>query len=210
MRLSILTACTVAGALLSLGLPATGSAAAAKHTAKPAAAPAKAAAVSTWTVDKANSKITYKSAFGGTAFEGGFGRWDAQIAFDPMNLAGSKVSVSVDLASEASGDKDRDEALPTDDWFNIAKFPKASFVSTGFKDLGGGRYQAMGNLTIKGITKAVVLPFTLAIMGDTAHMTGQLGLNRTEFKVGEGQFAGPDTVPFELTVSVAVAAKRAG
>lgn len=174
---------------------------------KPAAKPG---AVAAWSLDKANSKLSYKSEFGGTAFEGGFSRWDAQIAFDPKNLAGSKAVVTVDLGSEASGDKDRDEALPTDDWFNIAKFPRATFTTTSFKDLGGGKYQATGNLSVKGIVKPVVMPFTLAITGDTAKMNGTVALNRTDFHVGEGQFAGPDTVPYAVTVVVAVTAKKAG
>ena len=174
---------------------------------KPAAAKG---AVASWAVDKANSKIRFRSSFSGTAFEGGFTRWDAQIAFDPKNLAASKAVVSVDLASAASGDADRDSTLPTEDWFNIGKFPRAVFTSTSIKDLGGGKYEAVGTLSLKGATKAVTLPFTLAITGDTARMSGQVVLNRSQFGVGQGQFGGADTVPFEVTVPITVVAKRAG
>ena len=205
MRLSLRTALCLSAAL-SLGIAGMAVAADAKKAA-PAPAAAKAGA-SAWTVDKANSKIRFRSAFSGTAFEGGFAKWDAQINFDPKNLAASKVVVTVDLASAGTGDSDRDSTLPSADWFNVAKFPRAVFTSTVIKDLGGGTYEADGSLSLKGVAKPVALPFTLAITGDTAKMSGQVVLKRNDFGVGQGQFAAADTVPFEVTVPVTVVAKR--
>jgi polyisoprenoid-binding protein YceI len=196
---------------LAVGVGASGLAfAAAAPAKKPAPAAAPAGKVSTWTVDKANSRIRFKSAFGGAAFEGGFDRWDAQIAFDPKNLAASKVTATIDLASAKTGDADRDQTLPTDEWFNTAKFPRATFTTSAIRDAGGGKYQAVGTLNLKGVSKPVTLPFTLAITGDQARMTGSVVIKRNDFGVGQGQFAGADTVPFEVTVNIAVAAKRAG
>ena len=82
----------------------------------------------------------------------------------PKALATSKVVVSIDTISAATGDADRDQALPTADWLAAQAFPKASFVSTGFKDLGGGRYQASGDLTLRGVKKPIVLPFTRTLI----------------------------------------------
>jgi len=177
-----------------------------------AAAPASAgkaapADARSWTLDKTASRLRFRSAFAGTAFEGGFSRFDAQINFDPKNLAGSRAVVTVDLASAATGDADRDQTLPTADWFNTAKFPRATFTSTAIRDLGGGRYQASGNLSLKGVTKPVTLPFTLQIQGNTARMNGQVVINRSQFGVGQGQFAGADTIPHEVTVTIAVLAR---
>ena len=190
--------------LVSLALVAGLAVAGAAVTAQQAAA----AAVSAWTVDKANSKLGFASSFNGTKFEGSFRKWDAQIAFDPKNLAGSKVTVTVDTASAVSGDESRDESLPTEDWFSVMKFPRATFVSTGFKDLGGGKYQAAGNLTLKGKTQPATLNFTLAITGDVAKVTGSASVMRNAFNVGEGQFASAETVPFGVTIPVTLVAKR--
>lgn len=175
---------------------------------KPVAKPVASAAA--WTVDKAASRLRFRSAFSGMAFEGGFTRWDAQIAFDPKNLAASKATVSIDMASAATGDKDRDETLPTGEWFNTAKFPRAIFTTTKIVSLGGDRYQAQGTLSMKGATQPVTLPFTLTIQGNVAKMSGQTVLNRSQFAIGQGQFAGADTVPFEVTVVIAITAKKAG
>jgi polyisoprenoid-binding protein YceI len=162
-----------------------------------------------WNVDAANSKLGFRGAMNGDAFNGVFRRWSAQIAFDPKNLAGSKAVVSIDVTSAATGDADRDQAMPGPDWFSAKTQPRASFVATGFKDLGGGRYQATGNLTLRGVTRPVVLPFTLAISGDTARMNGSVVLNRTAFGIGQGQWKTGDVVATEVTVNVALTAHRA-
>ena len=178
-------------ALLILGLPTA----------------ALAAPVSGWSVD-GGSRLGFTGKMSGEAFNGVFRRWSAQIAFDPKNLAASKVAVTIDVASAATGDADRDQALPTDDWFATGRFPRATFVTRGFKDLGGGHYQAIGDLTIRGVSHPVVLPFTLVIAGDTARMNGQLALNRAAFGVGQGKWATGDTVDTQVAVTIALTAHR--
>jgi polyisoprenoid-binding protein YceI len=199
----------VLSALASIAL--AGSAIAAT-TAKPApakAAPAKGGAAK-WAVNPAASTLGFASSFSGTAFQGTFRRWNADIAFDPKNLAASKATVTIDMTSAVTGDASRDESLPTDDWLASGKFKTATFTTTSIKDLGGGKYQAPANLTIRGVTKPVVLNFTVAITGDQAKMNGTAVINRSQFGVGQGQWAGADTVPYNVTVNVNIAAKRAG
>ena len=166
------------------------------------------AAPARWSVD-AGSKLGFTGKMSGEAFNGVFRSWSAQIAFDPKDLAGSKAEVVVNIASAATGDADRDQALPTDDWFAAGKFPKATFVTRSFKDLGGGRYQAVGDLTIRGVSHPVTLPFTLVITGDTARMNGQLALNRGAFGIGQGKWATGDTVDTQVAVTIALTAHRA-
>ena len=174
-----------------------------------AAAAAHAAGPAKWTVDKAASHLGFSAAFAGQAVRGTFRRWDADIAFDPKALAGSKATVTVQVASAVTGDPSKDEALPTADWFDAAHFPRATFATTAIKDLGGGRYQATGTLSLRGQTRPITLPFTLAITGDQARMTGSAVINRSAFGVGQGQFKGADTVPFNIVIDVALTAHRA-
>jgi polyisoprenoid-binding protein YceI len=174
-----------------------------------AAAPALAAPAPSWNVDAANSKLGFKGTMNADAFNGVFHRWTAQIAFDPKNLAASHVTVSIDMTSATTGDADRDQALPSPDWFSAKAQPRATFTSASFKDLGGGKYQAAGDLTIRGVKRPVVLPFTLAISGDTAKMNGAVDLNRTVFGVGQGQWKTGDVVGTQVSVTVALTAHRA-
>ena len=174
-----------------------------------AAAPALAAPVPTWSVDKAASHIGFEAAMNGQPFSGTFERWDAQIAFDPKNLAGSKVTATIDAGSARTGDQTRDEAMPTSDWFSVKVFPRATFTTRKITAAGPGRYVAQGDLTIRNVSRPVILPFSLAISGDAAKMSGSLPIDRSAFGVGQGQFKTGDMVALKVQVNVAITAKRA-
>jgi len=161
-----------------------------------------------WTVDRAASRVGFSSAFDGAAFTGSFRRWDAAIRFDPANLAGSSVTASFDMTSATTGDADRDSALPTNDWFAAARFPKATFTANTFKALGGGRYQAIGDLTLRGVSRPLTLPFSLVITGDTARLNASVALSRLAFGVGQGEWANTAVVPATVTVNISLTAKR--
>lgn len=169
---------------------------------------AQAAPAPVWTVDRAASKLRFQASASGERFQGEFGRWVADIRFDPKNLAGSAVIVRIDMASARTGNAERDGMLPTDEWFDTRKYAQASFAARSFKDLGGGRYQAIGTLTMRGTAKPFVLPFTLAIQGNTSRMTSTATIDRRVFGVGQGQFAGADTVPFAVQVGIQLTARR--
>jgi polyisoprenoid-binding protein YceI len=166
------------------------------------------AAPATWVVDP-GSKLTFQGVMNGEAFTGAFRRWTAQIVFDPKALGASKAVVSVNVASASTGNADRDQALPTDDWLSASKFAQAAFVTRDFRDLGGGKYVADGDLTIRGEKRPVTLPFTLVINGDTARMNGAIVLNRTTFGVGQGQWKTGEVVDTKVTVNVDLTAHRA-
>jgi len=172
-------------------------------------APAYAAPAASWTVDKAASKVAFSTSFDGGAFTGQFRSWNAVIRFDPANLAGSSVTATFDTASAVTGDATRDQALPEPDWFSARAFPKATFTASSFKALGGGKYQAIGTLTVRGVTKPLTLPFTLVITGDTARMTSSVGINRLAFGVGQGDWKTTEVVPATVTVNISLTAKRA-
>lgn len=172
------------------------------------ALPAAAAPAPAWTVDKVASKIAFASTFGGQGFNGGFARWDAQIRFDPNNLAGSSAVVSIDTVSAFTGDNDRDAALKEPNWFSTKAFPKATFRTTGFKALGGGKYQAIGTLTLRGQSKPLTLPFTLVITGNQAKMTARVTVSRLAFGVGQNEWKKTDVIPDPVTVNISLTAKR--
>ncbi len=174
-----------------------------------AAAPALAQTAPKWVVDPAHSSLGFESSAEGAAFEGHFDRWSADIRFDSKALANSKVVVTVDTASVGTGDGGRDQTAQGSDWFSSVMFPKATFTTRVIKDLGGGRYEADGDLVVRDKTQPVVLPFTLAIKGDEADMSGQLDLDRTLFGVGTGEYGGADIVPLNVKVKVDLVARLA-
>jgi len=172
------------------------------------AAPAWAAPPA-WVVDHAASKVGIGSTFDGQAVAGSFRKWDANIRFDPKDLAHSSVEANIDVGSAATGDADRDAALPDTPWFFAAKYPRATFVSHSFKALGANRYEAAGDLTIRGVTKPLTLPFTLAITGDKATMNAAVSVNRLAFGVGQGEWATTEVIPAAVQVTIALTAHKA-
>lgn len=142
-----------------------------------------------WVVQPAASTLGFSGMQTGQAFTGAFSQWSAQISYDPAHPEAAHVHIVIQTASAHTGDTQRDEALPGSDWFSAAAFPQAVFDATGFTALGGDKFTTTGQLTIRGNTKKLVLPFTLDISGGTATAKGQVNLVRTDYGVGQGSWS---------------------
>ncbi len=169
---------------------------------------AAAAEAPTWRVDPATSYIEFAGAQTGNAFTGRFNAFTAEIAFDPNDLAGSSIVAEIQMDSAKTGDRQRDSALPGKDWFDAKSHPAARFVSSEIAAAGEGAYEAKGQLTIRDVTRDVVLPFTLEIDGDNAHAEGALQIIRSDYQVGQGEFADGRWVALEVGVDVVIDATR--
>ena len=167
--------------------------------------PAAPAVAKTWTVGK-GSALGFSTSWGGEPISGRFDKFTADIVFGPDALKDSKVSVAIDLASVVTGDAQRDQSLPSADWFDAATHPSATFTATRFEKTGEGRFIAHGKLSLRGVTQPLDLPFKLRIEGDKAHMSGVTTLDRTVFGVGQGEWKATDQIPAKVKVSVQVTA----
>ena len=166
------------------------------------------AAVPQWSVEPGASAIAFTATWLGKPVRGVFKRWTADIAFDPAALAASKVSVSIDLASAVSGDSQRDESMQGADWFDTASHAKATFTASKFEKAGTDRYIALGQLTLRGVSRPARLPFRLQIEGDKARVSGVTSLDRTAFGVGQGEWTKTDQIPADVKVNVNLTATR--
>ena len=167
------------------------------------------AAATPWTVDGDTSRLGFVGTQVGTPFEGAFTRFDAEILFDPDDLENAVVTVVIDVASFDSGSAERDDTAMGSEWFDSETFPEARFETSGFTATGDGAYEATASLTIRDVSQSLVLPFTLTIDGDTARMSGEVPLDRRDFDLGTGQWAGADLVGHDVTVTVDLTAVRA-
>ena len=158
-----------------------------------------AAAAADYTVQPAGSTLGFSNTFQGESFNGQFGQWTAAISYDAANLASSKFDVEVTLASVKTGDNDRDTALPGPDFFDTAKFPKAHFVTTGFRQ-SGGKVIADGMLTLRGVTKPVSLEVTFKPQGSGATLDVAGTVKRLDFGVGTGDYADTSVIGGDVKV----------
>ena len=158
----------------------------------------------------AQSAVNFEAKQMGVPIKGHFQKFDAKIAFDAAKPEASKIHFTVDTGSATMGAKETDAELPKADWFNVAKFPQATFDSSAVKALGGGKFQVDGTLTIKGNTQKVSLPVTLAQSGATTTATGTLPLKRLAFKIGDGDWADTSMVADEVNVQFKLALTGVG
>lgn len=177
----------------------------------PTPTPTAPGAPSVWRVDAAASSVAFTYVYtdesGETPMNGRFTRWRADIRFDPENLAASMANVTIETASAETGAPYHNSTLPTSPWFNSAVHPNATFRTTEIRRRDGG-YEARGDLTIRGQTRAARLPFTLNINGDRATMNGRVSIDRRDFGIG-ADAEGDDMIGRDVTIVVNVIATRA-
>jgi cytochrome b561 len=139
---------------------------------------------------------------------GQFSAWNADIRFDPANLARSRAVVTITTASARTGQKDPDANLPDKDWFNPKAFPAARFETVAIRSLGGNRFEADSRVTIRGVTVPAVLAFTLTITGSSAQMAGTAMLDRLAFGLGAESDPKAEWVDRQVRVDVTLKATR--
>ncbi len=161
-----------------------------------------------WRVDQAKSTLGFSGTQTGKSFDGVFKRFEAEIRFEPANLEGSSIDVTVDTASAVTGDRQRDSALPGADWFASKTFPEARFVANRITKASDGSFLAEGDLTIRDVKRPLALPFTVEINGNDAIASGEVSLMRSDFGVGRGEFETGQWVGLDVRVTISIAAER--
>lgn len=165
--------------------------------------------LTSWTVTD-GSAIAFRTSWSGEEITGGFRRFAGDIRFGPADLDKSSATITIDMTSAFSGDSQRDETLKGSDWFSVSDYGKAVFSAMNFRRTGEHSFVARGFLKMKGMELPVSLPFTLRITGDRAIARGSTSIDRTAFRIGEGEFGSTDNIPAKVTVEVVVHAKRKG
>lgn len=154
-----------------------------------------------WKIDP-KSTLTFTVKQAGTPFTGQFTKFTPVVEFDPAHPEAGNISVTVDMASATIDDKDKRESLPTEDWFFTEKFPKATFISTRIEHVGfdSNTYMAQGNLTLRGVTKPVMLSFALEEHHDHTRAFGNASINRQDFGIGQGQWKSDEWIAYPVEV----------
>ena len=119
------------------------------------AAPAQA---QTWTIDTAHSHVGFKVRHMMVSWvRGEFHKVDATITLNPKKLKQAQIDVTIDVAGIDTENEKRDEHLRSADFFDAERFPTMTFTSTAVKPGKGDSFQLIGDLTIRGVTREVIL-----------------------------------------------------
>ncbi|HUL47413.1 MAG TPA: YceI family protein [Steroidobacteraceae bacterium] len=165
-----------------------------------------------YTLDPANSSLEFIFLQAGAKNTGRFPRFSVTLDSSGADPTGGRLEVTVDVAALDTGDKDRDDTLRSDDLFDVKHFPQAHFLATQIVKTGGG-YEAVGALTIRGMTRETRVPFTFreATEGGATvgYLAGRTIVRRLDFGVGQGEWQATDQAGNEVTVSFTLRLTRA-
>jgi polyisoprenoid-binding protein YceI len=113
----------------------------------------------TYTLDAAHSRLGFVARHAMvTKVRGGFNDFEGTLTLDGNNPAASNVQVVAKVASIDTRNEQRDGHLRTNDFLDADTYPEITFTSTAVNHAGGNDFEVTGDLTIKGVTKSIVLP----------------------------------------------------
>ena len=167
-----------------------------------------------WAFDPVHSSISFTVRHMVVSkVRGLFGKWDGTLAMDDRDPAGGSVAVTIDAASINTGVDQRDGHLRSPDFLDVERFPTITFRSTRVEKAGTGELKVTGDLTIHGVTRAVVLDVEYAGStkdpwgGVRAGFSGRVTLDRKEFGLTYNQLLETGGVLVGENVEVAIEAE---
>ena len=144
--------------------------------------------------------------------EGRFKDFAGTIVYDPKNPATSQVEFTVQANSIDSRNADRDGALRSKDFFNVAQYPTLGFKSRQVEKKSADTLLVTGDLTMRGVTKPITIPIKLlginrvGDMGLLAGFESTFAINREDFGIARGW----DIISKEATVHLMIGASNGG
>ncbi len=116
------------------------------------------AATSTWQIDPAHSAAQFSIRHMAiSTVRGGFSSVKGTVSFDDADVSKSTVDVTIDVSTVDTRQPDRDKDLKSDRFFDVAHYPAMTFKSKKVEQAGAGKLKVTGDLTIRGVTKEVIL-----------------------------------------------------
>lgn len=152
-----------------------------------------------WKVDYGKSQVAFVIKQMNVPVEGGFARYNVKALFDAAKPELGSFQVEIDIASIDTGSEEGDGEARRPAWFDTARYPKASFISRTIKKDAAGRYTVAGDFTLKGRTRALVVPVVMTPQrGGGWLVVGRTALKRSQFDIGGGEWADPSVVADDI------------
>lgn len=134
-------------------------------------------------VEKAGSEIKFQVKSRLKVIEGVFENWKAQIDLDPARLEALQLGVQAQSASIKTGNLFEETLLRGENFFAAEKHPEVSVASKKVSAEGAGRFRMEAELTLRGSTRPVVIPFALELGEHEGQLRGEFEFNRRDFGI---------------------------
>src|SRR6185436_18408890 len=174
--------------------------------AQPESSATKPAAVETLVISPENSKIDFTASKVTRSHEGSFKQFTGKIELAANDIPASRVTIDINTGSVETDTPDLTAHLKTPDFFDVAKYPKATFTSTKIeRDSSGSAnaYVVTGNLDLHGQSKSITFPATIEVTPDSATLNAEFAINRKDFGIvyaGKADDLIRDSVVLKLNV----------
>ncbi|UHQ19721.1 YceI family protein [Lysobacter sp. KIS68-7] len=149
------------------------------------------------------SSLKFSGSYQEEAFTGRFPGFSTSLRFDPAQLAGSRLDVTIPIASATTDNQDYDDEMRGNAFFDSKKFPQARYTATTFRALGGNRFAADGTLSLHGVSKPVTLTFTWT-PGAKPVLDGKATVKRLDFGIGGGEWNDTSLIANDVVVTTKV------
>ncbi len=145
----------------------------------------KSGATETFAITPENSKVEFLASKVTKTHSGSFKQFSGTIELAAANVPNSRVTIDIDTASVVADDEQLAGHLKTPDFFDVAKFPKATFVSTKIEPAaaGGDAYTVTGNFELHGVKKSITFPATIKTAADSVAVDAEFAINRKDFGI---------------------------
>ncbi len=176
--------------------------------AAPESNPTKPAGAETLVISPDNSKVEFVAAKVTRSHNGSFKKFTGTIDLVDNKAESSRVSIDIQTNSVLTDESDLTKHLQTPDFFDVAKYPKATFTSTKIEaaNAGGSTHNVTGNFELHGIKKSITFPATIQVAPDSVSVNAEFAINRKDFALlypGKADDLIRDGVVIKLTVKVA-------
>jgi polyisoprenoid-binding protein YceI len=138
--------------------------------------------------------LTFSFMQAGAENHGSFGQFATGFTYDPKNPATGSLKVTVQAGSLDTQDKDRNDTLAGADLFDVAKYPTAQYIANSLVKRANGQLEAVGKLTLRGVTKDLRVPLNLRMAGNGGELSGEVTIRRLDFGVGQGEWQSTEWV----------------
>lgn len=196
-------------ALLTYGCadPAANKPKATVSNAAPESSPANPANAEKLVISPENSKVEFVAAKVTRSHNGSFKQFTGAIDLAKDGVEGSKVTIDIDTGSVVTDEDGLTKHLQTPDFFDVAKYPKATFTSTKIEaaTTGGATHNITGNFELHGVKKSITFPAMIQVAPDSVAVNADFSINRKDFGIiyaGKADDLIRDGVAIKLTLKV--------
>ena len=174
------------------------------------------AAPSEWEIDRAHSGVYFDVRHTYASVRGLFDDFSGKFILDPQNIGASECSIEVKVKSINTNIRKRDDHLRSDEFFAVKQYPLMTFKTEKIRRVEGNRFELEGKLTVKDVTKNVVVPFTYYGMKENPLKPKQLvsgfeakfTIDRLQYNVGPGRYYEMGVIGKDVDVTITLEVLR--